>query len=94
MISYNVGVRPIYQHLDPIVDLLIEHGNKLSELYRWGENRTGFFCNLLYPIDFDLIERAFDIPDYLILSRTTDTIECNKSWASIAGNMQRFLQAR
>lgn len=45
-----------YEHLKPLVELLIDSGNRLARAYRWGENRTGYFCLLVNPIDFALLE--------------------------------------
>ena len=59
---FDPAVRPVYAHLEPIVDLLLKGGNKLALPYRWGENRTGYFCFLEKPIDFTLIESAFLLP--------------------------------
>ena len=78
------SVRP-YEHLEPLVDFLLDHGNKLARDYRWGENRTGYFCLLVNPLDFDLIESEFLIPSYIRLVRNSDAIECDKSWVTIQG---------
>ena len=43
MINFDPRARPVYSHLDPIVDLLLGNGNRLSYEFRWGENRTGFY---------------------------------------------------
>jgi hypothetical protein len=80
-------MRPEYFHLEPIVDLLLKNGNQLAKTYRWGENRTGFFCFLARPLDFDLIESTFIVPEFVRLDREHDVIECDKKWASIKGSM-------
>lgn len=51
--------------LDPLVDLLLAHGNQLAEPNRWGANPTGYFCLLNHPIDFDLVEQFFDLPSMI-----------------------------
>jgi hypothetical protein len=69
-ISFDSVVRPVYSHLDPAVELLLEEGNELARDYRWGENRTGYFCLLLRPIDFDLIEAKFEVPVSFVWTET------------------------
>jgi len=80
--------RPVYLHLEPIVDLLLERGNILAYEYRWSENRTGFFCHLRRPIDFALVEASFDLPHFILLNRSVGSIECEITWATITGGIQ------
>lgn len=82
------GARPVYLHLEPIVDLLLESGNILAHDYRWGENRTGFFCHLKKPIDFALIEASFDLPTFILLNRADGSIECDITSATVTGGVQ------
>lgn len=82
------SIKP-YEHLEPLIDFLIENGNGLARDYRWGENRTGYFCLLEKPIDFDLIEREFVLPPYVRLMKESDAIECDKSWVSVKGNVPK-----
>jgi hypothetical protein len=86
-INFDPGARPVYTHLDPIVELLLRSGNRLARDYRWGENRTGFFCFFAGPIDFDLIEQTLELPSFVRLDREHDVIECDRTWASIKGGM-------
>ena len=86
---FDPAVRPVYAHLEPIVDLLLKSGNKLALPYRWGENRTGYFCFLEKPIDFTLIESAFLLPPNVRLAREEGSVECDTTWASIKGGMAR-----
>jgi hypothetical protein len=79
--------RPVYLHLEPIVALLLTRGNILSHEYRWGENRTGFFCHLKKPIDFALVEASFELPSFILLNRPDDSIECAITWATITGGV-------
>jgi hypothetical protein len=88
-LPFDPSARPVYLHLEPIVQLLLEHGNKLAHDYRWGENRTGFFCHLTRPIDFELVEASFDLPPSILLNRAGDSIECDVTWASITGCISR-----
>lgn len=86
-ISFDPSTRPTYTHLEPIVDLLLQHGNQLARSYRWGENRSGFFCFLAKPIDFDLIESTFVLPETVRLARSEGSVECDVTWATIKGGM-------
>jgi len=87
LIVFDDNARPVYLHLDPVVDLLIQNGNKLARDFRWGENRTGFYCFFQKPLDFGLIERSFHIPDFIKLYPQDDAIECDKSWVTIKGGI-------
>lgn len=86
-IIFDPTARPVYLHLEPIVDLLLANGNQLSREYRWGENRTGFYCFLKRSLDFDLIERTFELPSFVRLNREEDAIECDRTWATIRGGI-------
>jgi hypothetical protein len=86
-ISFAPSTRPVYTHLEPIVDLLLQNGNELARSYRWGENRSAFFCFLAKPIDFDLIESKFTLPESVRLARCERSVECDVTWATIKGGM-------
>jgi hypothetical protein len=86
---FDPSARPVYSHLEPIVDLLLKEGNELARGYRWGENRTGYYCFLVKPVDFDLIESTFLLPPNVRLDRDEDSVECDVTWASIKGGMAR-----
>jgi len=85
LIQYIPKSEFAYSHLDPIVDFLLAHGNELACDYRWGSNKTNFFCDLKWQIDFDLIENNFILPDYIQLNRNRSSIQCDKTWAEING---------
>lgn len=82
------SIKP-YEHLDPLVDFLLEQGNALSRNFRWGENRTGYFCLLVKAIDFDLIAKEFILPPYVRFNKEENSIECDKTWVSIKGGIPR-----
>ena len=86
-ITFDPQVRPVYSHLEVIVDALLKSGNHLAYEHRWGENRTGPYCHLAKPLDFALIENTFELPPFVRLNRQKDSIECDQSWASIVGSM-------
>jgi hypothetical protein len=69
--------------LDPIVDLLLTQGNQLAEPYRWGSNPTGYFCLLTHPIDFELIESTFDLPNAVVLDRRLGIVDYGRGAALI-----------
>lgn len=60
---------PRHALLDPILDLLLANGNQLATDYRWGSNQTGYFAILKNPIDFNLIERNFELPPSIVLDK-------------------------
>jgi len=91
-IPFDPSVRPVYAHLEPVVDLLLRHGNELALPYRWGENRTGYFCHLAKPIDFALIESELVLPSHVRLSREEGSVECEVTLASIRGSMAQRLR--
>ena len=82
-IAFDSSTRPVYEHLRPILLLLLSAGNELARDYEWGEDRTGYFCLLRRPIDFDLIEAQFAIPEFIRLERGRGCVECDKTWTSI-----------
>jgi hypothetical protein len=84
-IVFDHDARPIYSHLEPIVDWLLDQGNRLSHAYRWGADRSGYFCHFKNTLDFDLIEVTFDLPPYVRINRETLSIECDQSGARITG---------
>jgi hypothetical protein len=87
IITFDSRIRPVYSHLDPIVDLLLANGNRLAHEFKWGENRTGFFCHLRKDLDFDLIDKTFELPPFVRQHRENNSIECDKTWATIVGGM-------
>lgn len=88
-IKYDKKSNKPYDHLEPLINFLINNGNSLSRDYRWGQNRSGYFCFLEKPIDFSSIEMEFSIPNYIVLDREHDRIDCNKTWTTIVGNVQK-----
>jgi hypothetical protein len=61
--------QPTYALLEPILDLLLSNGNEIATPYRWGSNPTGYFAILKRPIDFDMVESSFELPDGMLLNR-------------------------
>lgn len=81
---------PIYDHLEPIVSALLEHGNLLARSDRWGSTRDGFVCFLQKPIDFELVRELFDLPSSIVLAESKDLIGCEHSWATIYGDKDKW----
>ena len=69
--------------LDPVLDLLLAHGNVLAEEARWISNPTGYLCVVGRPIDFALIEQAFEIPSSVELVRDLGIIDYGRGTAII-----------
>jgi hypothetical protein len=83
-----------YAHLKPIVQALIDAGNEPSPP-PGGQvpNRLGFYqdnhgwrCDLLGPIDFDLLDRKFELPPSLSLNPEANSISDGRTWIEISGN--------
>jgi hypothetical protein len=71
----RVPGKPSYTILDPIVDLLLAHGNALANEYKWGSNPMGYFCELKHPIDYGLVESSFELPAGLQLIKELGQID-------------------
>jgi hypothetical protein len=71
-----------YKNLTPIVEVLIKGGNTISSTFgNHKPNRDGFYmdrdgwvCDLERPIDFDVIEKRFNIPPSIRLNKTENTV--------------------
>lgn len=74
---------PEYAHLQPVVDFLLAHGNRSSNSFVWGNNRTGYFCHLKNDIDFEALKSKFDFPDSIKINEQTQTIDCFNTYAVI-----------
>lgn len=83
----SYGGKP-YEHLEPIVDALIEAGNKPTQSSRFYQARDGWRCDLKKPIDFKLLKERFEFPESIILSEPLDKIFCQNSWVEIKGNVK------
>ena len=64
-----------YEVLEPILELLLKHGNEIETNYRWGSNPTGYFCILKYPINFVLIKSNMKIPNEILLNEKFGEID-------------------
>jgi len=59
---------PAYYHLDSVVQFLLVNGNKSINEFIWGINRTGCFCHLKKPIDFESLLDSFTFPKTIVLN--------------------------
>lgn len=80
---YPQAGKPEYSHLQPIVDFLLEGGNKSSNSFLWGNNRTGYFCHLKEEIDFKGILDNFELPESIKLDEKSQTIDCFNTYSMI-----------
>ena len=76
-----------YAHLLPIVELLVRDGNSPVTQEAFYEDRDGWRCDLRLPIDFALIQSAFEFPRSIALSQERDAILCQHTWTVIAGSL-------
>ncbi|MBA3890166.1 MAG: hypothetical protein H0X64_06525 [Gemmatimonadaceae bacterium] len=70
------------------MDALVTHGNRVrapgTPFY---QDRDGWRCDLVEPVDFALIERRFDLPPMVELSRAWGTVLDRDTWVVIEGGM-------
>jgi hypothetical protein len=86
---------PAYYHLRPLVQALIQGGNRpsegappLADALGFYPTQGGWICDLQNPIDFDLIEQRFQLPRSIRLDRSKNSIFAEKSWVAINGNVR------
>jgi hypothetical protein len=99
-ISKSTSERP-YLHLSPIVKLLLDHGNIVADTSHIEKQarlgipasdgfygtQGGWVCDLGKPIDFDLVRKMFELPEYVSLNEETGSIFCRTSWIEITGRV-------
>lgn len=79
-----------YANLIPIVELLLEHGNR----YKAGAEgfvgrKDGCVCNLELPIDMKLVHSQFTFPPTIDAGPKGDSILDRATWCMIAGPGER-----
>lgn len=84
-IEFDSSNDPKYDHLNPIVDLLIANGNTLAKDERWHIDMTAIVCYLSKPIDFDLVESSFELSNDIDLNKSGNWIECAQTMSMIQG---------
>jgi hypothetical protein len=77
-----------YEHLLPVVDVLVAGGNRVM---RGGFHKgvDGWRCELLDPLDFDLLRKRFRFPESICLAPGRDLVLCRRTWAAIEGGKAR-----
>jgi hypothetical protein len=83
-----------YAHLKPIVEALLEAGNEPSPPFEghvpnglgFYQDKHGWCCGLLRRIDFELVERLFELPPSLSLNAESNSISDRQTWIEIRGN--------
>ena len=78
--------KPIFEHLEPIVSVLLQGGNQLARGERWGSTKDGFVCFLKAPIDFALVTEKCELPATIVYSQKHDFIGCTLTGAAIYGS--------
>lgn len=88
--------QPPYENLRPLIEALLEDGNAFAKpLGGHIPDRAGFYldrdgwvCDLREPIDFDLLEKRFDMPSSIRTNRPNSTICDDLSWVQIRGGIK------
>ena len=75
----------VCSHLQPILELLSRDGNSFDDSSPLDKRRGGSTRLVAKPIDFELIERYFEIPKFIELNRAVRSVICRKCWCDIAG---------
>lgn len=86
-----------WTHLLPIVDLLLAHGNTLARVdpddgCPFWENKSGYQCTFSKPLDMDLINRHFILPELTGYDPEDDSIFDQKNWMIIYGQWPGLLE--
>lgn len=71
-------------HLQPIVDLLVAHGNEVDG-GGFRPPQGGWECTFRDMIDLDLIRRECELPDSISLSQQESSLFDRLSWSVIQG---------
>lgn len=79
-----------YATLQPVVDLLLAHGNRYTAA---GDGfrltRDGWICELELPLDFDLLAREVAFPPVVKADPSHDGILDQGTWCLISGPGER-----
>jgi len=83
-----------FAHLIPIVDELVQAGNELVHKKIFHLDPDGWRCLFKKPIDFNLLERKFNFPNNIELSRQHDSILDINTWVEIRGGFEKIERKR
>ena len=79
-----------YTHLLPLVQALVEHGNRITHYGERGElfaaGQGGWVAYLADRLDWEWVQEQFDLPDLLRYDDAADEIFDHKNWVSILGS--------
>ena len=79
---------PVMSHLVPVLLALVGAGNEVrwqSEHFGFLPQPDGWFCELIEPIDFDLLAARFELPETIHLDPEHDRIIDEGNHAEIYG---------
>jgi hypothetical protein len=79
---------PVMSHLVPILLALVEAGNEVrwqSDYFGFLPQPHGWFCELIEPIDFELVAARFELPESIHLEPDRDRIVDDGNHADIYG---------
>jgi hypothetical protein len=79
------GTYPPYNHLQPIVDLLIANGNESKYPEIFFPTKEGWQCRLKKKIDFALLRDNLEIPGTIQLDEEDGTIFDTLAFIEIIG---------
>lgn len=85
---YDRDGEPAMAHLAPVMVALVQAGNEVvwrNENFGFRPAPHGWTAELTGPIDFDLIEARFELPDSVILDREGDKIWDEGNQAVVLG---------
>ena len=74
----------VCSHLKPILELLVQHGNAFDASNPLDISRGGSTRFVEKPIDFQLIQRTFEIPSFIELNPGERAVICRKCWCDLA----------
>jgi len=86
--SHNRRGETPMSHLVPVLLALVGAGNELrydTPYFGFLPQPHGWYCELIGPIDFDLLEARFELPDTIHLDREHDLISDDGNQAEIYG---------
>lgn len=79
-----------YTHLLPLVQALVDHGNRVVKPGPRGElfapSPDGYVAYLAGPIDWAWLQATFDLPATLDYLPERDEISDRKNWVSVLGS--------
>lgn len=76
---------PIYANLQPLLNALVQDGNKVVSYPEWRTDQGGWYAALDKPINFALIRERFHLPVTVELGDEIDTIFCSSTFVEIRG---------